>query len=71
MSRSLSNGLVLRHAIIDRASARIPVITELSLPHVFVASSGDEYFEVSFDARPEGTDGDTPYFLLQPQFRIS
>jgi hypothetical protein len=44
------------------------VITELSLPYVSVASAGDEYFEVSFDARPEGTDGDTPYFLLQRQF---
>ena len=41
------------------------MITELSLPYVSVASAGDEYFEVSFDARPEGTDGDTPYFLLQ------
>lgn len=44
------------------------MITELSLPRVSVASSGDEYFEVSFDARPEGTDGDTPCFLLQRQF---
>jgi hypothetical protein len=26
------------------------VITELSLPYVSVASAGDEYFEVSFDA---------------------
>ena len=24
--------------------------------------------QVSFDARPEGTDGETPYFLLQRQF---
>ena len=44
------------------------MITELSLPYVSVASAGDEYFQVSFDARPEGTDGDTPYFLLQRQF---
>lgn len=44
------------------------VITKLSLPHVSVASAGDEYFQVSFNARPEGTDGDTPYFLLQRQF---
>ena len=40
----------------------------MSLPYVSVASAGDEYFQVSFDARPEGTDGDTPYFLLQRQF---
>ncbi len=44
------------------------MITELSLPYVSVASAGDEYFEVSFDARPDWTDGDTPYFLLQRQF---
>ncbi len=44
------------------------MITELSLPYVSVASAGDEYFQVSFDARPEGTDGDTPYFLLQRRF---
>lgn len=44
------------------------MITELSLPYVSVASDGDEHFEVSFDARLEGTDGDSPYFLLQRQF---
>jgi hypothetical protein len=44
------------------------VITELSLPYVSIASAGDDYFQVSFDARPEETDGDTPYFLLQRQF---
>jgi hypothetical protein len=43
-------------------------IIELTLPYVSVASGGDEYFQVSFDARPEGTDGDTPHFLLQRQF---
>ena len=47
------------------------VITDLSLPYVSVASGGDEYFQVSFDARPEGTDGDTPYSLLQRQFESS
>jgi hypothetical protein len=35
-----------------------------SLPNVSVASSGDEYFEVSFDA---GDDDDSPYFLMQRQ----
>ena len=44
------------------------MITELALPYVSVASGGDEYFQVSFDARPEGTDGEAPYFLLQREF---
>lgn len=43
-------------------------MTTARLPYVSVASAGDEYFQVPFDARPEGTDGDTPYFLLQRQF---
>jgi hypothetical protein len=44
------------------------VVTEFMLPHASVASSGDEYFQVLFNERPEGTDGDTPYFLMQRQF---
>jgi hypothetical protein len=43
------------------------MIIELALPYVSVASSGDEYFQVLFDARPE-RHGETPYFLLQRQF---
>ena len=65
MSRSLSYGLLSSAG--SRAGITA-VIMELSLPYVSVASGGDEYFQVSFDARPEGTDGDTPYFLLQRQF---
>ena len=48
--------------------ARAPVVTEFVLPHTSVASSGDEYFQVLFDERADGTDGDRPYFLLQRQF---
>lgn len=44
------------------------MVSEFVLPHASVASSGDECFQVLFDERPEGTDGDTPYFLLQRQF---
>jgi hypothetical protein len=36
-----------------------------SLPNVSVASSGDEYFEVSFD---DGDEDDSVYFLMQRQF---
>ena len=71
MSRSLSDGLVVWSAIRPTTAGRrvtAVMITELALPYVSVASGGDEYFQLSFDARPEGTDGETPYFLLQRQF---
>ena len=42
-------------------------MTELSLPYVSIVTGGDEYFQVSFDEQEEGSDGDTPYFLLQRQ----
>jgi hypothetical protein len=36
------------------------VVTEFMLPHAAVARSGDEYFQVLFNERPDGTDSDTP-----------
>jgi hypothetical protein len=47
-------------------------MTEFSLPHVSVASSGGEYFEVLF-TQEEGSyaqdeDCDDAYFLIQRQF---
>jgi hypothetical protein len=40
-------------------------VTEFSLPCVSVASSGGEYFQVSFEDDP---DRDSAYFLIQRQF---
>ena len=40
-------------------------MTEFSFPYVSVASSGGEYFELSF---AESEDSDRSYFLLQRQF---
>jgi hypothetical protein len=40
-------------------------MTEFSLPCVSVASSGGEYFQVSFE---ESGDSDHAYFLIQRQF---
>jgi hypothetical protein len=40
-------------------------MTEFSFPRVSVASSGAEYFEVSF---AENEDSDRAYFLIQRQF---
>jgi hypothetical protein len=40
-------------------------VREFSFPNVSVASSGDEYFQVSFT---DGDDSDHAYFLLQRQF---
>ena len=44
---------------------------ELCLPHVSVSSAGDEYFQVSFQAREddyESDDVEQDYFLIQRQF---
>ena len=46
-------------------------MTEFSFPYVSVASSGGEYFQVSFAESEEsegGEDTDRPYFLIQRQF---
>jgi hypothetical protein len=47
-------------------------MTAFSLPHVSVASSGDEYFEVLFtqegDSFAQDEDCDDAYFLIQRQF---
>ena len=47
-------------------------MTEFSLPHVSVASSGGEYFEVLFtqerDTFAQDEDCDDAYFLIQRQF---
>jgi hypothetical protein len=46
-------------------------MTEFSFPCVSVASSGDEYFQVSFDeieAGEESEEFDHAYFLIQRQF---
>jgi len=46
-------------------------MTEFFFPHVSVASSGDEYFEVSFAEIGEGEESeecDHAYFLIQRQF---
>jgi len=40
-------------------------VTEFSFPNVSVASSGGEYFQVSFT---DSDDSDHAYFLLQRQF---
>ena len=40
-------------------------MAEFSLPYVSIASSGDEYFQVSF---AENEDSDDAYFLIQRQF---
>ncbi len=40
-------------------------MTEFSLPYVSIASSGGEYFQVSF---AENEDSDDAYFLIQRQF---
>ena len=46
-------------------------MTELSLPNVSVASSGGEYFQVSFEAKKDSEemeDSEGAYFLIQRQF---
>jgi hypothetical protein len=46
-------------------------MTELSLPNVSVASSGGEYFQVSFDEKKDSEDMEDSqgaYFLIQRQF---
>ena len=46
-------------------------VKELCLPHVSVSSAGDEYFQVSFQAREddyESDDVEQDYFLIQRQF---
>ena len=47
-------------------------MTEFSLPHVSVASSGGEYFQVLFaqeeDSFAQDEDRDDAYFLIQRQF---
>ena len=40
-------------------------VTEFMLPHVSLASSGGEYFQVSFNDK---ADSDDAYFLIQRQF---
>jgi hypothetical protein len=42
-------------------------MTEFSLPYVSIASSGGEYFQVSF---AENEDSDDAYFLIQRQLEL-
>ena len=46
-------------------------MTELSLPNVSVASSGGEYFQVTFEEKKDSEemeDSEGAYFLIQRQF---
>ena len=46
-------------------------MTELSLPSVSIASSGGEYFQVSFEEKKDSEemeDSEGAYFLIQRQF---